>query len=241
MGDSSHHNPILTYRHAPTYLTTTQSHPGLVNMGNTCYLAVVLQMLKFDRPFLQGLFTWAFPTPAEVDAMDPAMKPEERAGLKDLLGKLGEIRRCLAFMLLGRDKQYSVDRVVAALSVNHNIQEDGLEFYQSLLTKVEESRRHLGSQDNPFLQCVVFGVGWLCVFDVPPEWQEASPFLPPDFYHTTGRSPPSIAGRSRTGSAAATGTAGGPSPSPSSTSTCPCAPPSSTPSGYALLWGLCFG
>lgn len=121
-------------------------------MGNTCYLAVVLQMLKFDRPFLQGLFRWALPTPEAVDAL-PDMKPEERAGLKDLLAKLAEIRRCLAFMLLGRDKKYSVKRVVAALSVNHNIQEDGLEFYQNLLTKVEEFRRHLPA-DNPFLQCV---------------------------------------------------------------------------------------
>lgn len=210
-------------------------------MGNTCYLAVVLQMLKFDRPFLQGLFTWASPTPAEVDAMDPAMKPDERAGLKDLLGKLGEIRRCLAFMLLGRDKQYSVDRVVAALSVNHNVQEDGLEFYQSLLTKVEESRRHLGGQDNPFLQCVLFGVAglglvWLVSLLLP--FSSPTPLSPPQnrTTHTTGRSPPFTAGRSRAGSAAATGTAGGPSPSPSSTSTCPCAPPSSTPFGCALLW-----
>ncbi len=119
-------------------------------MGNTCYLNVVLQMLKFDRAFLRGLFRWDFPA---AEAPLPDMKPDEQAGLQGLLGKLQEIRRCLAFLLLGRDRQYPVDAVVAALSVNHNVQEDGLEFYQSLLTKVEEFRRHLPG-DNPFLECV---------------------------------------------------------------------------------------
>lgn len=132
-------------------------------MGNTCYLNVVLQMIKFDRLFVRGLFGWQLPIPEEVAAL-PNMREEERSGLLALLPKLKELQRCLAFLLLGRADRYSVKRLVDALAVDHTIQEDGLEFYQALLTRVEEFRRHL--PDSPFLRCgssAIVWRGWMVV------------------------------------------------------------------------------
>eukprot|EP00743_Colponemidia_sp_Colp-15_P010153 GILK01011152.1.p1 GENE.GILK01011152.1~~GILK01011152.1.p1 ORF type:complete len:1414 (-),score=327.31 GILK01011152.1:23-4129(-) len=114
-----------------------RAHIGLRNLGATCYMNCLLQLLFMNREFRHGLYQMH---------IGDSNKTEDMVTL--------QLQKVFAFLEWGNQKTYSPSELTRTLNLSTSIQQDAQEFNKLLLTVLEKSLAR-APQDKPHIQRLV--------------------------------------------------------------------------------------